>query len=135
MGIPFLTTPFLTVFGSFRGRFWVDLGSVWGRLWLDLGSIWGRLWVELGSIWGRFGISLGSIWGRFGVDLVNLGEIWAFAEIMSGKVLSGKVAPYMDHVANEGVRPSPRVETLLFVGCACVLWASSSGLTGCVEMS
>ena len=51
----------------------------------------------MGSVWDRFGIDLGSVRGRFEIDV---GDIWdhfgALAEIMSGKVLSGKVAPYIE---------------------------------------
>ena len=68
MGLPFLTSPFLTI-------------------------VWGRFGIGLGSVWDRFGVGLGSIWGRLGKFE---GKIEVSAEIWSGKALSGKVAPYMD---------------------------------------
>ena len=46
--------------------------------------------VSLGLIWGQLGIDSGSMWGRFAK---NLGNLCKFAESLSGKVLSGKVAP------------------------------------------
>ena len=61
-----------------------------------MGSLWGRFGIGLGSIWDQFGVDLGSVRGRFGVDLINLGKLAVFAELLSGKALSGKVAPPMD---------------------------------------
>ena len=71
---------------SISGRFRVDLVSVWGRFGVGLASIWDRVEIDLGPVWDQFGIDLGSgsIWqfrGKFGL----------FAEVLSGKVLSGKV--------------------------------------------
>ena len=90
VGIPFLTTPFLTKIQLIWDRFGVDLGSMWGRLGVDLGSIWGRFWVDLGSAWGRFGIDLGSVWDQFGIDWgqlrVELGSIWGRFGVGLGSV-------------------------------------------------
>ena len=76
------------------------MGSISGRFRVEFGSIPGRFWIDLGSVRGRFGVGLGSIWGRFGIDLGSIWEIWGkfgvLAEMLSGKVLSGKVATYMD---------------------------------------
>ena len=90
-------------YNTFPDNISADLGSVLGRFEVDLGSILSRFGVDFGSIWGQFGIDLGSIWGRFGVDLgsvcQHLGNFGGkFAEMLSGKVLSGKAAPYMDYV-------------------------------------
>ena len=52
-------------------------------------SIWAPFGVDLGSVRGRSGVGWGRF-GRFG------GKLKVFAEIVSGKVLSGKVAAYMD---------------------------------------
>ena len=54
----------------------------------------------MGSVWDQFGIDLGSVRGRVGVDFgyvfQNLGQIGQICRILSGKVLSGKVAPLME---------------------------------------
>ena len=44
----------------------------------------------MGSLLGRFGVGSGSVWGRFVKIWENLCKV---AEIVSGKVLSGKVGP------------------------------------------
>ena len=75
------------------GRFEFGLQSIWGRLGIGLGSVWDRFGIDLGSVWDQFGIDLGSVRGRSGVDLVNLGNFGVFAEVLSGKVLSGKAGP------------------------------------------
>ena len=89
------------------------MGSIWGRFGVDLGSAWGRFGIDLGSVWDQFGIDLGSVRDRFGVDLANLGEnLGVFAEILSGKVLSGKVAPPMDYLSHQVDMPAKKAREL-----------------------
>ena len=67
-----VSTPFLTVFGTFSGYFMGRFRRFLDHHGTKLRSFWGdfdHFGVVLGSLEDHFGIGLASFWGRFGVIL------------------------------------------------------------------
>ena len=108
MGLAVLTTPVVTIFRSIWRRFAISLVSFRGRFGFDLGSIWDHFGVDLASIWGRFGIILGLVWDASGIHLES---IWGrfLDKILSGKAVSGQVAPFVEVGGPAGVGPRGRL--------------------------